>query len=455
MPISVLLVEDHELLRMGIKASLSKDQAISVIGEAKNGAEAIDKVSLLHPDVIIMDLAMPVMDGIQSSRLIKQFDTHSKIIILSSYQEEAVICSALSSGASGYCSKDAENQQLRDAIIAVNSGKIWLDPSLISPSLQLSLNNVRSNQNEMLSATIDEALSTSTPQEQSVTRAWYNVSAETHSLHGLKEKFEHLAVLGKGGMSVVHKVRHRLLNKVFAIKFLCSSLATSEHSIKRFQMEAQITSQLSHANIIAVHDYGIAPDGQPFILMDFAPGLTIADVLNRDGKIPEQEARPIFKQIADALFHAHSRGIVHRDVKPSNVLLTRDEDGRSVAKLLDFGLAKMTDGKIDGQNLTQSGLVIGSPLYMSPEQCRTSDLTDLSDIYSFGCLMYEVICGKPPFRGSSPFDTMLMHVSDQPEEPLSTDCSPSLKQILQRCLCKDPNMRPGSIELSNMFSLKN
>ncbi|MDZ4834373.1 MAG: protein kinase [Candidatus Melainabacteria bacterium] len=446
-PISVLLVEDHSLLRMGIKLSLSNEQSILIVGEACNGAEAIDKVAALNPDVVIMDLSMPVMDGLQSARILRQLGSHAKIIILSSHQEDSVVLSALSSGARGYVSKDlTDDNQLLNAIRAVQSGEIWLDPRIKNSMLKSSfeLKNCDAQQS------LDEATQLDIEQKDTVlSLRKVDCDFAPQYLHGLSSKFEYLNLLGRGGMSVVHKVRHRLLDKVFAIKFLSSALSTSDSLCKRFTLEAKITSHLNHPNIVNTHDYGIAPDGQPYLLMDFAEGPTIADVLTANGKVSESHARPIFKQIAEALNHAHSHGIMHRDVKPSNVILTRDEKGELRAKLLDFGLAKMTD--YDNQSLTKTGQCAGSPLYMSPEQCRSSQLDERSDIYSFGCLMYEVICGRPPFRGSSAFDTMHMHVHDQPAEPDSELCSAALNQILHSCLQKDPSLRLSSSELVKLL----
>ena len=169
-------------------------------------------------------------------------------------------------------------------------------------------------------------------------------------------------------------------------------------------------------------------------------------MLKRVGQIKEKQALKIFKQLAAALAYAHGKGVVHRDVKPSNVILSLEESNLPTLKLLDFGLAKVLDQEHLPQAVTQAGEVFGSPIYMSPEQCRGLPANERSDIYSLGCLMYETLLGHPPFYGPNSMATIQMHVLDEPPPPAPDLCSTEMRNILYRCLRKDPQERFANAE---------
>ena len=186
-------------------------------------------------------------------------------------------------------------------------------------------------------------------------------------------------------------------------------------SKKRFQLEAEAASCLKHPNIIAVYDYGIAPTGQPYLVMEYLVGESLADLIKRDKNIEQRRVVKIFIQACDALSHAHKKGVIHRDLKSSNIMLVEQEDKSDIVKVLDFGIAKLmpASGKLP-QNLTQTGEVFGSPIYMSPEQCLGQTLDQRSDIYSMGTMLYEALTGVPPLVGNTIVDTMQMHVGTKP-----------------------------------------
>lgn len=220
-------------------------------------------------------------------------------------------------------------------------------------------------------------------------------------------------------MSVIYKARQLLLNKPVAIKMLHSHLL-NQHSIMRFQQEAKAASSLKHPNVIAVHDFGISKLGQPYMVMDFIDGKTLAEVIKeRGGALPLPEAMDIFIAVSSALEHAHEHNVLHRDLKPSNIMLCEKADGFDVF-LVDFGIAKIIDNDLGGiaQQLTQTGEIMGSPLYMSPEQCMGKKLDQRSDIYSLGCIIYESVAGVPPHRGDTMLDTIFKHLNES-AKPLS------------------------------------
>ncbi len=258
------------------------------------------------------------------------------------------------------------------------------------------------------------------------------------------EKYLIQKVLGAGGMSVVYLARHEALNKLCAIKTLHTHLSSKTSSLMRFKQEAQAASRLQHPGIVAMHDYGVSDDGTPYLVMDYVSGESLADLLSKITFVTNNVAMDIFEQTAAALAHAHQRGIVHRDIKPSNIMLNFDEHNKMYVKIVDFGVAKFVESE-ENTKLTQTGEALGSPLYMSPEQCLGQPLDIRSDIYSFGCVMYEAITGVPALASDGVFKTMMKHIHDVP--PSFREVRPELsdievlERIVFKALAKDPAKR--------------
>jgi serine/threonine protein kinase len=265
----------------------------------------------------------------------------------------------------------------------------------------------------------------------------------------LDNQYEIISRIGQGGMSVVYQARHVVLKKKVAIKMMLPHLVTQPSSIQRFQQEAQAASNLVHTNVITIYNFGTTREGQPYLVMDYLEGTALSSVIQSDGSMPVSRAVPIFLQIANALAHAHNKLVIHRDLKPSNIILIEQGERKDVVQIVDFGIAKMLsqDGQA-GLNLTQTGEVFGSPYYMSPEQCKGEKLDNRSDIYSMGCLMYEVLTGKPPLMGENTLEVLYKHISDVPA-PMSTPerkIPPRLEAIVFRCLAKSPAERYQTME---------
>lgn len=265
------------------------------------------------------------------------------------------------------------------------------------------------------------------------------------------DKYQILKVLGSGGMSVIYQARHKYMERICAVKLLHPFLVADASMFQRFQYEAKAASNLDHPNVVRVHDFGITDDGRAYLVMDYLSGEDLSSILERDVILPEDKAREIFRQACMGLDHAHSKGVIHRDLKPSNLFLEPQSDGSIIVKLVDFGIAKINlPGEIEsGQNLTRTGEVFGSPLYMSPEQCAGLSLDARSDIYSLGCLMYEVVAGKTPLIGSTAFDTMQMHLKTKPAKPTEVSprisLSPHTEAVIMQCLAKRPADRFSSV----------
>ncbi len=268
----------------------------------------------------------------------------------------------------------------------------------------------------------------------------------------LNEKYFVLSEIGRGGMSIVYKAKHTLMDRVVAIKMLMPELIEDFTSTKRFQQEAQAASCLNHPNVIGVHDFGLAATGQPYIVMDYLTGESLAEIIAKHGYMEQERAINIFIQAANALEHAHKKGVIHRDLKCSHIILVTDESRTDIVKVLDFGISKLmpSSGK-QLQNLTQTGEVFGSPIYMSPEQCLGMPLDARSDIYSMGVVMYETLTGYPPLMGNTIVETMRAHVTTQPppfkEVSRERTISNELENMVFQALAKDPNDRFESMKL--------
>ena len=250
--------------------------------------------------------------------------------------------------------------------------------------------------------------------------------------------------LGRGGMAEVYLARDQLLDRPVAVKVLFPALATDAGFVERFRREAQAAANLQHPNIVSVFDWGEA-NGTYFIVMEYVEGLTLAETLRDEGRLHPDRAAEITADIAAALGFAHRNGVVHRDVKPGNVLITRDGG----VKVADFGIARAISDSSD-QNLTKTGSVMGTATYFSPEQARGAPVDPRSDLYSLGVVLYEMITGRPPFSGDSAVAIAYKHVQENPVPPRRVD--PSLPETLEaiclKTLAKNPaNRYPSAQDL--------
>ncbi len=253
----------------------------------------------------------------------------------------------------------------------------------------------------------------------------------------LGRQYDVMRLLGRGGMGAVYLAREQALDRLVAIKILPPECAADPESRERFRREARTAAKLTHPNIVPLHAFGDA-EGMLYFVMGYVRGESLADRLRRDGKLPPEETRRIVREVADALDHAHRQGVVHRDIKPDNILLD-DETGRPM--LTDFGVAK---ARASGATLTGTGMVVGTPHYLSPEQASASREVDgRSDLYSLGVVGYAMLAGRVPFEGESFQDLIVQHISrEAPSLALAAPRAPSdLAAALMKCLEKDPDRR--------------
>jgi hypothetical protein len=261
----------------------------------------------------------------------------------------------------------------------------------------------------------------------------------------LDRRYRILARLGEGGMGEVWLAEHVNLGRKEALKVLHPALAQDPQFVWRLRREARALNRLQHPNIVSVHDFGRLQDGRYYLSLEYAEGERLDEVVRKQGPLPISRVVAILAQLADAVDHAHSRGVVHRDLKPSNLVLINHRGRADVIKVLDFGIAKIIAPEYDESvRLTRRGEVFGTAAYMSPEQLQGIGNEPRSDIYAIGCIAWELLVGEPPFLGKT-MDVMNAHLSRAPDSPRARrragDVPVELDDLILRCLEKEPDRR--------------
>lgn len=496
--IPVVIVDDLTVMRIGLRIVLERIPGVHVVAEAQDGKEAIDVSLKLRPAIILMDISMPNMDGIEATKIIKEHLPETRVVMFTANDDEAAFLSALAAGADAYCLKDAREHQLESAIYAVLKGAKWLDHGLAkrvlsesgSASQRLKRSLITPEQKTIFEfiehgLNIDEiakklgcdvthvkmelrtAVDCLEPDSMhKSTRLMANLRPMLEDKNAIKdysegdtrerkigdlisEKYRVEKVLGRGGMSVVYLARHVSLGKLVAIKMMHLNMVTTGSFLQRFEREAQIASLLNHSNIVCVHDYGEDAYGQPYLIMDYVSGETLEELIEAREKLDPSFCVPIFMQICDALTTMHSKGFVHRDLKPSNVIVKTKNGGTHIT-LVDLGIAKSIVDSNSSARLTAHGQMFGSPTYMSPEQCIGQDADFRSDLYALGCLMYDALSGGPPFDHDNTYNVMWQHVNEPPSRlPFLKEESTvpeQMQSVMFKLLQKDPDNRYQSAD---------
>ena len=267
----------------------------------------------------------------------------------------------------------------------------------------------------------------------------------------LDPEFQIVRLLGEGSVAQVYLARERALQRLVAVKFMKSPYAQDDTARKRFEREARSAAKIHHHNVATVHRVGSLEDQTPFIIMEYIEGRNLADELQAEGVMTTEQACHTLSQVASALVAAHEKGIVHRDVKPANVVREKDSD-RVV--LTDFGIAGILEtGTETITRLTKYGELLGDPRYMSPEQLLGESVTDQSDVYSLGILGYELLTLKAPYEGKTSVQMVAAHLKKEPIPltELRPDADPFLAELLERCLSKNPLHRPRASEVAKVL----
>ena len=254
----------------------------------------------------------------------------------------------------------------------------------------------------------------------------------------IAQRYRLISQLGSGGMASVYLARHVLIDRLMAIKTLRRDLARDPVQRDRFLREARAVNRINHQNIVEISDFGETEDGLVYLVMEYVPGDSLLKVLG-DAPFPSLRALDIAEQCASALGRAHQMGVIHRDLKPENILIVQRRDRRDFVKLLDFGIAKI----LDAPSLTGSQQIFGTPGYIAPEYIQSTDIDGRADIYSLGCILYEMVTGALPFDYEYPGDLLVKHVTEPPVKPSVRlpSVEPPIEELILRCLAKDPDQR--------------
>jgi serine/threonine protein kinase/ketosteroid isomerase-like protein len=253
------------------------------------------------------------------------------------------------------------------------------------------------------------------------------------------------SVIDRGGMGVVYRATRMMIGDVVALKVLHGDRVADTESRERFRREAQAAARLKHPNAVTIYDFGVASDGLVYLVMEFVEGESLAKMIKRQGALPLGDCLEILRQITNAIGEAHRLSIVHRDLKPDNVIV-RGTGSKLHVKVLDFGIAKLRD--VRGSTITQTGMIIGTPHYMSPEQCLAEELDGRSDIYSLGVILFEMLTGKVPFDAATPTALVIQQVTQPAPSPRISNPSVSiaLERVVLRALEKKRDNRPVTAE---------
>ena len=265
----------------------------------------------------------------------------------------------------------------------------------------------------------------------------------------LDSKYELVQRLGEGGMGAVYRARRKHIGDEVAIKVLLDKFVSGHEATERFRREARAAAMLRHPNVVAIHDFsdGSGETTPAYIVMELVEGTSLRELLNREGRIAPVRSVTLMRGVCNGVGAAHRKGVVHRDLKPDNIIIVPPErpDDPETVKVIDFGIAKLREADAGG-SLTQTGVLIGTPFYMSPEQCLGDPLDARSDVYSIGAILYEMLGGAPPFTGTTPTAVIAKHLTDTaiPLERLGVE--PSLATVAGRALAKDPQERYQTVD---------
>lgn len=260
----------------------------------------------------------------------------------------------------------------------------------------------------------------------------------------LDNKYEIIKVIGGGASGLVYKGKHRMMNTIVAVKVLAPQLSMQPELVRRFEREARAAGLLKHRNVLLVHDLGQTEEMQPYMVMEYLNGFSLAELLERNGKLAVLDSLEIVSQICEGIGKAHEEGLVHRDLKPGNVMLVAEGEHVFTVKIVDFGLAKLISPE-QNENLTRTGAQIGTPAYMSPEQCRSEPTDHRCDLYAIGCILYELLTGSKPFTATNLIELYLKHANEAPPTLVLSDIHPQIVHVLQyiihHCLEKNKDDR--------------
>jgi CheY-like chemotaxis protein len=414
-PGRVLLVDDNDSLRRALRRTLAAEGHQVV--EASNGREAIELTKVEDFDLILSDVRMPDMDGVELLRAIHERDADLPVLLITGDPELETAMKAVEYGALEYLTKPVDIDKLKASALRA-----------------LDLRRKRLEARYALEAE-------SNRRARGLPLGSSSADGFTGALLGGRYRVG--ALIGVGGMGAVYEAeREDLAQMRVALKILHPSVGARADLVMRFRREAETIAALDHPNIVRILDFQ-TPQGEPaFLVMERLQGEPLGDAIVREGQFTAERAAFVAAQVLSALSAAHAANVVHRDLKPDNVFLTSTSSLRDIVKLLDFGVAKLMNVNTS-EKLTQTGSVLGTPAYMSPEQARGAGVDHRSDLYAVGCMMYEVLTGGAPFVAEN-YNALLFEIQKgvpTPLEVLRPDLDPAFVSVITRAMAKNASER--------------
>ena len=403
-PIRILIVDDHTMVRSGLRLLLEEQHDFSVVAEAGEVEGALQCARTHRPQVILLDLNMPGRPSLPAIPELLQAAPGTTVVVMTQHDDPEYARAALLGGASGFVLKEAAHSELVDAVRAAAAGGTYVNPNL--------------------GARLVSATAAADGEELAL--------GSTFAGHRID------AIAGRGGMGVVYRATDLTLDRPVALKLLVPSLARDPVFRARFERECRLAAALDHPHVVQIFHAG-EERGALYLTMRYIEGTDLRSLLAEERRLEPSRAVRIVAQVAAALTEAHRHGLVHRDVKPANVLIAT-RDGDEHAFLTDFGI---TMDRVGTANLTKTGFAVGTADYMAPEQAQGVDVDSRADIYALGCILYRALTGAVLYDKDSDVDKLWAHIHEPPPAllDLRPELPPSLGDAVERALAKAPGDR--------------
>jgi DNA-binding NarL/FixJ family response regulator len=413
--IEIVIADDHPMIRSGLRRVLDPEADLSVVAEAVNIDAALDETLRHRPRIVVLDLNMPGAPSLPAIPRFLDVSPGTDVIVLTMENDPTVVRRALSAGARGYVLKEAAEEALVEAVRAVLAGRTYVDPTLGARLAALGGDGTA----HLPGLTYGDA----------------------HLAVGTDFAGHHIdAVVARGAQGVVFRATDHTLHRPVALKVIAPEVAEKPTFRARFQRECQLAASIDHPNVVEVFHAG-EEQGLLYVTMRYVDGTDLRRLLEAEGRLDPARAVAIVADVASALDEAHRLGLVHRDVKPGNVLIA-DRPGHERAFLTDFGISKGASA----EPLTQTGIAVGTVDYIAPEQAHGGDVDARADVYSLGCVLFQILTGELVFDRHSDLEKIWAHVHDPPPRLRSVrpDVPQGLEDVLTRSLSKTPAERPRS-----------